>query len=277
MKVYSRGQKPGQKFYYSVNADEFESRLEIPDGRNPNQNAWLTITINYSLRFADGKSQGAGIIFQKDGKYFARDVDGKEFPVKDWDFKSQSEFNKRFLQGENFWNYKFLLTTPTDYDGLDYTSWAGPGWLCRPNVICLFRLNSGGEPNHLPLTVVRTGDTNFRSSHFTYDDQDVYNKTLWHELGHALDQLHIKALLGDAKCLVDVNHDDCYKEPAGVPPNIQGSGTGLLPVNAKPWQELIEHHTGIPRFKWLPTMLTDQPARKLPMGFQVRNVMPKNW
>ena len=116
----------------------------------------------------------------------------------------------------------------------------------RPNVICLFRLSSGGSPTHLSIKVVRPElsgwdkfwGKEFRSNSGLYDDQDD-KQTLWHELGHALDQVHIKALLGDQKCLVAINADDCYSELNGIAPNIMGRGTGLLPVNAKAWLELI--------------------------------------
>jgi hypothetical protein len=290
MNIQSKGKRYGMAYYNSISAQEFESRLDVPDGRDPNQNAWLTITINYSLNFADSKNRVPGVIFSKNEgtkkpEYFAKDSNGNLFPIRDWDFKSQADFNRRFLQGEKFWNYKFLLQTPIDYDGLDFTSWSGPGWICRPNVICLFRLKSGGSPTHLPITVVRpdfswwddlTGN-DFRSHHFLYDERDVKTQTLWHELGHALDQLHIKALLGNKQCMVDISKDDCYDTPGGMEENIMGRGTGLAAVNAKAWQDLIEAHTDIPKFKWHVTMATNTPPRKLQMGFQVRGVMPKEW
>jgi hypothetical protein len=226
-----------------------------------------------------------GVIVEKDGEFFARDSDKELFPIRDWDFKSTKEFNRRFKQGAKFWNHKFLLITPKDYAGLDFESWAGPGWICRPNVICLFKLGSGGSPTHLPLTVVRADTTfwddlagnEFRSNAGLYDDDDVNTETLWHELGHALDQLHIKALLGNKKCMVDINADGCYDTPEGMKPNIMGRGTALHKVNAKPWKELIAEHTGVPKFRWHVTQVTSTPPRTLPMGFQVRGVMPKKW
>lgn len=277
MNVNTWSKKRGARFYDSLGADEFESKLEIPSGKDPNQNAWLTITVNYAFTFIDSRNSTSSLHVRQGGKSFARDLDGKLFPIKDWDMASISEFVRKFRKGESFWNHKFLLITPRDYDAFDFTSMAGPGWICRPNVLCLFKLNSGGFPNHLPISVVRTGDTSFRSSHFTYDDQDVNNKTLWHELGHALDQLHIKALFGNQACLVDVNNDDCYKEPPGVAPNIQGTGKGLIPQNAKAWHELIARHTETPQASWQVSMATSMPPRKMPLGFDVRGVMPSQW
>jgi hypothetical protein len=55
----------GQKFYPKVEAKEFSSRLEIPSGRDPLQNAWLTITLNYSLSFLDSKNPEALFINTK--------------------------------------------------------------------------------------------------------------------------------------------------------------------------------------------------------------------
>jgi hypothetical protein len=279
MHVTGKSKNSKARFWDSISTLEFESSLEMPKRGDPTQNAWLTITINYTLNFVDSRNPVSGLTVIQDGKYYAKDSNKTPilFPIKDWDLQSRAEFAKRFATGESFWNYKFVLITPPDYDAFDFTTFSGPGWICRPNVICLFRLKNGGSPNHLPINVVRTGNEDFRSNETTYDDRDVYGKTLWHELGHALDQLHIKALLGDQKCLVDVNSDDCYDTPAGLTPNIQGRGSGLLPQNAKAWLELIALHTDTLQPKWVVSLATNMPPRKMPMGFDVRGVMPPRW
>jgi len=258
---------PNLGFYDKVEAREFSSLLEVPDGRNPNQNAWLTITINYSLDFLDSNNLG-GAIYKKQDKFYVKDFDKppKEFLIRDWDAQSQIEFNRKFNKGAEFWNYKFLLMTPPDYNELNYFSWT-PSWLCQPNVICLFRLSSGGSPVHLPIQAVRllTEDEDFRSSEYFYDNQDVNTKTLWHELGHALDQLHIKALLGDQKCLlIDISARDCYVTPKGMEPNIMGDGKGLHAVNAKAWMELIPYHTD--NYFWHVSQNVMIPPRKFDVG-----------
>lgn len=268
MRVYSKVKNRFQKFSHEVNASEFDSKLEVPDGRNPNQNAWLTVTINYSLNFVDRRNPTSKVRL-KNGKAYIKDTNNDEFELKDWDFQSQQSFNRRFCKGADFWNYKFLLITPHDYDGLDFESMAGPGWVCRPNVICLFRLKSGGSPTHLKIDAVRPDisgwsafwGTNFRSHSRLYDEDDVKSRTLWHELGHALDQLHIQALLGDKQCLVDINADRCYDGD-----NIMGRGAKLEPVNAKPWRELIFHHTQVPQSKWTVTQAVNTPPRAIPLG-----------
>lgn len=281
MKIIFSSKPNGGRFFDRLGAVEFDSALEIPSGKDPNQNAWLTITINYTLNFADSRNLVPGLIVQQNGKYYAKPSrptpNAQNVQIRDWDVESRSAFVKRFAKGEDFWNYKFLLITPQDYDAFDYTNWGGPGWICRPNVICLFRLKSGGSPNHLAINVVRKerDDDFFRSDSGNYANTDVNNRTLWHELGHALDQLHIRALLGDPTCMVD--HDGCYDEPPGIAPNIQGHGTGLIPQNAKAWHELIARHTETPQPKWQVSLATNTPPRKLQMAFQVRGVMPKNW
>lgn len=280
MKINSLSKPNGARFYHRISAVEFESELAVPGGKDPMQNAWLTITVNYSLNFVDSRNQVPGLIVKDGGKFYAKpsNPENDAIPIKDWDFRSQTEFAHKFAKAESFWNYKFLLLTPTNYDAFDFTSWGGPGWICRPNVICLFRLGSGGSPSHLKLNVVR-GEGFFRSDQNTYDDNDVDDKTVWHELGHSLDQLHIRALLGDPFCkeAANINKNICYKEPEGIAPNIQGTGTGLIPQNAKAWHELIARHTETPQAAWTVSMDTARLPRKLPLGFDARNVMPKTW
>jgi hypothetical protein len=276
-----KSRKHDQKYFPKVEANEFVSNLEIPSGRDSLQNAWLTITLNYSLDFLDSKNPG-GIVYRgKNGKgAFVRDSDRKEFAVLDWDFKSQLEFNRRFAKTEAFWNHRFLLTTPRDYDVLDYTSFSGTGWVVRLNVLCLFRLGSGGTLTHLPLKVVRPDPTfwdkvfgnEFRSHSRLYDDADT-SRTMRHEVGHALDQLHIMALKGDKQCLIDINANRCYDTPKGEPENIMGRGDALSVANAKPWQDAIEAHTNvpelgivIPKAKWQVTMAVNAPPRRIPLG-----------
>jgi hypothetical protein len=267
MNVYFKSQSQYSKFYEEVRAAEFTSRLEIPDGRNPFQNAWLTITINYSFNFLD-RNNLANFAYLKNQKAYAKDSDQTEFPLRDWDFNSIIDFNRRFQKGQEFWNYKFLLLTPADYDGLDFDS-IGAGLTCRPNVLCLFRLQTG-SPANLTIKVVRPEISGweafwgkaFRSNDRLYDQADVGTKTLWHELGHALDQLHIGALRGDKQCLVDINADRCYEGD-----NIMGrDSTKLDNVNAKAWQEMIVQHTGVPQPKWIVTQAVNTPPRTIPLG-----------
>lgn len=261
-----------------MQAAEFDSELEMPTGKDPNQNASLTITINYSLNFVDSKNRMPGLTFEQGGKTWARPsrptATSKAVAIKDWDFAAATSFARKFAKAESFWNFRFVLITPTNYDGFDYDTFAGPGWVCRPNVNCLFRLSSVGSTTHLKINVVRS-EKFFRSDKLTYHENDVNDRTVWHELGHELDQLHIRALMGDASCLVD--HDGCYAEPAGVAPNIQGTGTGLVVQNAKAWHELIGHHTETATDRWKVTLDTKTPARKVPLGLKAIGTMPAFW
>ena len=60
--------RPGEKFSPKVEGDKFESLLEMPDGKNPNQNGWLTITINYTMNFVDSRNLKPGLTLQQNGK-----------------------------------------------------------------------------------------------------------------------------------------------------------------------------------------------------------------
>ena len=153
MQILLRNKNPGAKFHHQVGAREFSSTLEIPNGSNALQNAWLTITINYELNFVDSRNLSSKAVL-RNRQAFIKDADNDEFPLRDWDQPSRSDFIRRFDKGEDFWNYKFLLITPPDYDGFDFQCMS-KGLVCRPNVICLFRLKSGGSPNHLTVDAVR--------------------------------------------------------------------------------------------------------------------------
>lgn len=273
----------GAPYYTSSNAAECDSVLEMPDGRDPRQNGWLTITINYTLNFVDRHNPMPGLTVVEGGKLYAKPSDpgSAKVPIRDWDWPSRGDFTRRFADGEKFWNYKFLLITPQNYDAFDFTNLGGVGLRCRPNVICLFRLKSGGSPNHLRINAVRKEKDSdfFRSNKTTYDNTDVGNKTLWHELGHALDQLHIQALLGNPTCMIDVhiNDDPCYVTPAGMAPNIMGKGEALIPQNGKAWRELIAKLTKTAEPSWAVSLSVNTPPRTVPIGLYGTDMMPRTW
>jgi len=121
----------------------FDSQLDIPNGNDSRQNAWLTLQLRIKLNFCDSKNQTGGRMVQSGGRWFAKDLDDYMFPALDW----TPELITRFLRGfvkkaQDTWNYQFLLITPRDYNGLDYDAdWRAttPLWV-RPNVICLLRV-----------------------------------------------------------------------------------------------------------------------------------------
>ncbi len=122
----------------------FDSVLEIPDGTDPNQNAWLTLQLRVKLNFADSKNPVPGLIVNQGGKFYAKDTDGYLFPILDWPAHLVTRFWREFAQvAERTWNWQFLLITPTSYAGLDYQSTVGK-WTIRPNVLCLFRMSLFG-------------------------------------------------------------------------------------------------------------------------------------
>jgi hypothetical protein len=145
-----------QKRAFEIDDGQFQSNLDIPDGNNPDQNAWLTITVRYRLNFVDNYNDKAGVtVDDKDGKHFALDHDKNIFPIRPWDGLSRMKFTNVFPGGEKIWNYRFVLITPLDYSGLDYESMVGPGWVVRPNVLCLFRLVPDNAKPHRRIDVVR--------------------------------------------------------------------------------------------------------------------------
>ncbi|MEO7672696.1 MAG: hypothetical protein ABIU09_01295 [Pyrinomonadaceae bacterium] len=305
MQILRREQKNYWDPYFNrVYCDILNSELSVPDFAFPWNPVTLTIKVRFSLNFADSQ-QGTlrpGVIHEEvTGEYagfYAKDSNGDLFRIRDWDFGTQLAFAHAFKQGERFWDRKFMLITPDSYAGFDYqlpddvkngTSW-------RPNVLCRFELVSvpgqdvlshdlfpgdkvGDPAVHLRLDVVRSQQEKygnvrgqFRYHSKLYDVRTVNSRGLWHELGHAIDEDHIQGLLGNQACTIGDprNGDDhCYVTPEGVESNIMGSGTGLLLLNAKPWVELIQHHTNTWHENWEVSRNTVMPPRKIP------GVMPK--
>jgi hypothetical protein len=275
MNITGLGKNAGSQYFQKIMSDICISELFVPDGKHPNRNAWLTITMNYNLIFVDRKNPG-GVVFLESGKPMARDTGGRKFEAHDWTDISRSSFERRFREASKFWNEKFLLIAPHFYTGLDYMVASEAGFVYCPNVLCLFNLDPAAYPKHLTINVVRANSKSFWSDETLWDDRDVFARTRWHELGHALDQVHIKGLLGDKKCMVDFNDEDCYKTPPGMEPNIMGDhGTGLIPANAKAWLELISRHTETARASWQVSMNTKVPPKRLPASARRGGGLPK--
>jgi hypothetical protein len=215
-----------KSFEASAPFNGYDSRLDVPDGTNLNQNAWLTLTLRVKLNFADPKNPVPGLTIQRDGKWYAQDwsLDRKSgwlFPLLHWGEAYKEKFRKQFQQhAEKVWNWQFVLITPRTYQDLDVTNFSsGGGWLIRPNVLCLFRLvltdtnphktinvvnldwtagqvvNNDPVKNPNPKTISKPFDAGtFRSDDSDYDDADLfkpymYNKkdNVWHDtIGHEI-------------------------------------------------------------------------------------------
>jgi hypothetical protein len=278
--------------------NRFDSEIEIPNGNNPNQNAWLTIHLYVKFQYLDRNNRlkdpwGKDVIIRDGKEYRAKDSDGDSYPILDWDDKSKAEFELAFLEGEKHWNHKFVLITPKDYDMLDYES-NDLNWVVRPNVLCLFRLHVNRPRVNTVIQVVRldrdesfsTGRwlpwvrsaSQFRSHSSLYTDADVKDATVGHELGHVLGQSHIlglvadmsEGLLGDPTCSIGKktgNENKCYVDSKGDGSNTMGGGKGLMVFNAISWQKRIPVHCkGTRWLDWRVTMDTNTPTRKIPMG-----------
>ncbi len=123
----------------------FDSILEIPNGTNPEQNAWLTLQLRVKLNFVDSSNPLTGLTVVKDKKLYAKDSDGYLFEAMDWPPFLITRFQKEYAErAEDTWNWQFILKTPKNYSDLDYQCSSGGGYTVRPNVLCLFRMSVMG-------------------------------------------------------------------------------------------------------------------------------------
>ena len=276
--------------------DGYDSLLEIPSGKDPKQNAWLTVQLNVKLKFIDGRNPGGNTV-KVDGKWYAKDWNGYLFPLIDWgDFYRKKFLDKFQGHAQKVWNWQFLLVTPRDYAGLDID--AGTQ-LLRPNVLCLFRLNlvEAGEHKTIEIanpsfatTEVKNIDPakpvkrlakfdagTFRSDSTNYDDSDlmrpymydegekIWHDTIGHEIGHAIGQSHIMGLKGDASCVngaATVGEDRCYGTGEDAK-NIMGRGDRIWLENAVSWSQRIGLHTSTNKTKWTVTGMMGTPPRTM--------------
>jgi hypothetical protein len=202
--------------------DNYDSFLELPNGRDVKQNAWLTLRLKVKLNFVSSTTKGLESLVVRggDGKTYARDADGWLFPILDWDNSSIAAFQSGYVKhAQEVWNYKFLMI-PQGYSGLDISSSGAPsGTALRPNVLCLFRLELADKGYHKLINVFRLNKTvskvknadpaknhtaaekevtdwdagDFRSDELDYDDCDLYHpyfKNLQNDRGEFVKVLH---------------------------------------------------------------------------------------
>jgi hypothetical protein len=122
----------------------YDSVLEIPNGDNPKQNAWLTLQLRIKLNFADSNNPVANISFPQGNDFFVKDHDGYVFRALDWPPFLITRFQAAYVKhAQDIWNRQFILITPKTCSDLDFVSGEQ---VTRPNVLCLFRLSLIG-PN----------------------------------------------------------------------------------------------------------------------------------
>ena len=294
----SKAMRANQGPSTKLEKDAITQEIEKPNGRDPFQNAWLTLTLGYRLNFIDsrvngvidgGDSKGQPIIVKdKEMGTCARDAGDYLYPILDWGHNERTTFARLFQMGERIWNYKFLIKPPDDWDKLDYSSPALPGYVLRPNILCLFRMVAGAKTSH-DINVVRinpevfedkkfrvpkykTGEkrevaqVDFQSHSSLLKDSDVYTPVLGHELGHMISEDHILAMKGDPQCKVNQNLGRCYGLTPEEQANIMGSGRQITKINARPWSDALKDFYP-EKGKILDTtivMLTDPKVQPLP-------------
>jgi hypothetical protein len=292
-----------------ITINEVTGELEIPSGKDPFQNAWLTLTLGYGLNFIDSRMTGtvigdhAGgpiVVNDRNLGWCARDTDDFLFPILDWGYDSIKKFVKLFQQGEQIWNHRFLIKPPEDFDKLDYVSPANPGFVMRPNILCLFRMQSGSKHRNV-FNVVRINPSvfedpgfevpnysskktkparqGFRSHESLLTDEDVFTPVLGHELGHAINEDHILALKGDTECKISPNLSRCYGLTPEEIRNIMGAGTEITEINVAPWLDHLQWILGGDPMHCKIVTLTDPkiqslPPRKIPIAKPTKSFSP---
>ncbi len=219
--------------------DEFDAELSLPSGNDPSENAVLTLTVNYTQNFA--------------------------FP-NEWDQRQKDALHQAFLQCERFWSNKFILITPKDLDYFDFTTSNGPGWICRPNIVCRLKLRHRGAPEHLRLKVYHEQDLAVRGTLSV----DRTTGDLYSNIAETLDVLNITASLNRGQQTL------ITRRPTGVAAGLLDQKMVLL-QDGMTWLEVVAKMTETSQSEWQLSMPATQMPRRMPLGFVVRGVMPTIW
>src|SRR5262245_45769160 len=100
--------------------DNYDSDLELPNGRDPRENARLTLRLKVYLHFVNSNTRGLEpkVAKRTDGKTYAMDASGWLFPIKDWDNATIDSFRKGYVEhAVRVWDKRFVLL-PQGYAGL---------------------------------------------------------------------------------------------------------------------------------------------------------------
>jgi hypothetical protein len=162
------------------------------------------------------------------------------------------------------WSGQLFLVPPADFDGLNVglaglpLGQQGCGQFLKPSVKCALRCQkwaSSSDSPHVRVNFVRVasqkdrhfhGDMSFDADSFIIPDPWFGQKTVAHEVGHALGLEHVKQYVprcGFASWQpgYTADHDSyCSDGPAGR--NIMGVGNDLDAINALPWQRALMDH-----------------------------------
>jgi hypothetical protein len=255
----------------SIPGSRFDSELDV-SMVNGQTNAELTLFLRVCLTQVPG-----GQTIQD-----ANNNPNLTFQTHDWTPGAWSRFCQVYQRdAQQFWTGKFWLVTPNDYGDLD---WPDRSPTHRPNVWCRLRVSvvtASGRP-HKTIRVVRLvpprGQSydagTFRSQDDQYDNFDLgtvtyirdrrryRQRTIIHEVGHALDLPHIGVMAGIGACPADnTNADDCYGVTDAHRQDVMGFGHRLSTHDALPWRRRIAQHTGTGDTAWAPFLIRHYPRR----------------
>lgn len=205
------------------------------------------------------------------------DSDDVPWVIRQWQPKEWFSFTNEYIRdGQRFWNGRFWLRTPDDFDELDVPK--GHPY-CRPNIWCRFNLTLARSPAdaHTSISVVQLVANekqghDFRSTAVLYSKFDLKSdfsqdhsgkwhrqRTFIHELGHSMGLPHIGVMTNAPSCTAAVadpkkdgtNSSECYdganSEEAD---NVMGRGMKMTAIDALPWRKRLAEHTGTADTDW---------------------------
>jgi LysM repeat protein len=178
---------------------------------------------------------------------------GRTLAVTKWSKGEFTTFKAQVKEGvEKFWNKRFRLWPPDDYTqittGIDCSVEVQyvPGEAGASKVVKCYKRAPGEvsmsqTSSEWTSAILLDGDPRLKNK----DGRTVatVSKTLAHEFGHLLGLLHPVCEGDELACYGDGAEDWQIM-------NVMGGGDRVAPMNARPWIERAEMHTGVSQSDW---------------------------